>query len=437
MPALSIQRLYVQLAALVESKLWARVLVGLFFGVLVGLALSPATGWLSERLAKMIVGWLALPGDLFLRLVQMVMIPLVLASIVQGIAGDNGGDRLAKLGARLVLYFVATTLVAIVVGAASALLLRPGRGRALAHTLERAVKPAARAADTLDLPSLISGLLPTNPLASMLSGEMLSVVIFAVIVGAALASMERARAEPLIAWFFSMQEICMTVTRWAMKLAPFAVFGLMARAISNSGLALITGISFYMLTVIAALLVILVLYSVVLASVGRVSPRVFFAESRDTLLLAFSVASSAAVMPLTMKTAEEKLHVPADVTRFVVPVGAIMNMNGTAAYQAIATVFLAQSYGMELALPTLGLIVVTTAAASIGTPSAPGAGIVILASVLASAGIPAEGISLIMGVDYLLGMCRTSVNVAGDLTACVVFARSAQAAPAGATLEAS
>jgi Na+/H+-dicarboxylate symporter len=150
------------------------------------------------------------------------------------------------------------------------------------------------------------------------------------------------------------------------------------------------------------------------------------------LLLAFSVASSAAVMPLTMKTAEERLGVPEDISRFVVPVGAIMNMNGTAAYQAVATVFLAQVYGLDLTLSSLSLIVVTTVAASIGTPSAPGAGIVILASVLTSAGIPIEGISIILGVDHLLGMCRTSVNVAGDLTACAVFARTGKPIAAAA-----
>jgi proton glutamate symport protein len=144
------------------------------------------------------------------------------------------------------------------------------------------------------------------------------------------------------------------------------------------------------------------------------------------LLLAFSVASSAAVMPLSMKTAEERLDVPPEVARFVVPIGAIMNMNGTAAYQAVATVFLAQVYGLEMSAPTLGIVVVTTVAASIGTPSAPGAGIIILVTVLASAGVPAEGIALILGVDHLLGMCRTSVNVAGDLTACVVFSPRAR-----------
>lgn len=221
----------------------------------------------------------------------------------------------------------------------------------------------------------------------------------------------------------------MTVTRWAMRLAPFAVFGLMTRTTATAGLAAITALGLYVLTVLAALAVVLALYAAVVAGFTPIRVSRFFRAASDVLLLAFSVASSAAVMPLTMKTAEERLDVPPDVSRFVVPVGAIMNMNGTAAYQAVATVFLSQVYGLEMSLPALGLVVVTTVAASIGTPSAPGAGIIILATVLASAGIPVEGIAIILGVDHLLGMCRTSVNVAGDLTACVVFAGRSAAGP--------
>src|SRR5690606_36720158 len=178
-------------------------------------------------------------------------------------------------------------------------------------------------------------------------------------------------------------------------------------------------------------------YQVLVAVMTSHAVVSFLRATRDVLLLAFSLESSAAVMPFTMKTAEQNLRVPPDVARFVVPVGAILNMNGTAAYQAVATVFLAQLYGLELTLPMLALVVVTTVAASIGTPSAPGAGIVILSTVLKSAGVPVEGIAIILGVDHLLGMCRTSVNVAGDLTACVVFARGRPLAPASEAATAS
>lgn len=428
MPAVPIQRLYSKLTDLVESKLWARVLLGLALGIAVGVFLGPTNEIVPVDTARTIANWLALPGDLFIRLVQMIMIPLVVASVIQGIAGGGDSNRLARMGAPVALYFVGTTLVAIVVGIAAGMVVGPGRGSSLARAPTSA--PAAPSApEEVNVPALISELLPSNPLASALAGEMLSIVIFAIIIGAALVSMARDRAEPVLSLMFSVQEICMTVTKWAMRIAPIAVFGLMARTTATSGLSAITALGLYVLTVLSALAVVLILYVLVLAIFTPLRVIFFFRAASDVLLLAFSVASSAAVMPLTMKTAEEKLNVPTDVSRFVVPVGAIMNMNGTAAYQAVATVFLSQIYGLDLNLPTLALIAVTTAAASIGTPSAPGAGIIILSTVLASAGIPVEGIAIILGVDHLLGMCRTSVNVAGDLLACVIFSQTAKGTP--------
>lgn len=420
MPLAPIHLLYAKLTGLVESKLWARVLLGLCLGVGTGLLLGPAANLVPTELARSVTSWLALPGDLFIRLVQMIMIPLVVASIVQGIAGDGDRERLERLGLRVAVYFIGTTLIAILLGLGAALIIHPGHAGGLALPAPSAAAPPAPR-PAVDVPALIVGLLPSNPLASVLAGEMLSIVIFAIIVGAALVSISREKAEPVLNLLFSVQEICMTVTRWAMRLAPFAVFGLMARTTATSGLSAITSLGIYALTVLAALAVVFALYLLVVAAFTPIGVRHFLRAASDVLLLAFSVASSAAVMPLTMKTAEERLGVIPAVSRFVVPLGAIMNMNGTAAYQAVATLFLAQVYGLELGLGALSLVVVTTVAASIGTPSAPGAGIVILASVLASAGVPVEGISLILGVDHLLGMCRTSVNVAGDLTACAVF----------------
>ncbi len=416
-----IGRLYAQLSGLVEGKLWVRVLFGLVLGAVVGAILGAPFGWLSPRIAKALTSWIALPGDVFIRLVQMVMIPLVVASIVSGIAGEGAGGTAVRLGARVGAYFIATTAIAIIVGLVLALAIRPGEGISLVSVGD-AVAPRQTTVGLAELPSVISGLLPTNPLASVLAGEMLSIVIFAIIIGMALTSMPAKRAEPMLELTFSVQEICMTVTKWVMKIAPLAVFGLMARTTATSGLGVLAGLGFYVLTVLLALLVLLVLYAAIVAVTAKISLRRFFEGSRDTLLLAFSMASSAAVMPLSMKTAENELKVPPSIARFVVPLGAIVNMNGTAAYQGVATVFLAQAYGLEFGYPTLALVLVTTVAASVGTPSAPGAGIVILAGVLASAGVPAEGISVIIGVDHLLGMFRTAVNVAGDLTACTVFA---------------
>jgi Na+/H+-dicarboxylate symporter len=425
----SLKELSRYLTGLVEGKLWAKVLVGLALGIAFGSALGPAAGWVEPQLAETITSWAALPGNVFIRLVQMIMIPLIVSSIVQGIAGGENAKQLEKMGPAVGLYFLVTTAFAVVVGVVMAFVVSPGRhfdaaamGVATAVPAS-AAESAAASAPAVNIPQLLPQILPTNPLASMVSGEMLSIVVFALITGIALAAMPEQTAEPVLRLLSSVQEICMTVTRWAMRLAPFAVFGLIAQVSARVGVEAITGLALYVATVVAALAVLMLLYAILLRTVARQPVGRFFRESRDVLLLAFSVASSAAVMPLSMKTVEERFGVSPSIARFVIPVGATINMNGTAAYQAVATVFLAQVYGLELNPLGLLLLVVTTVAASIGTPSAPGAGVIVLATVLSSVGIPIAGIALIIGVDSLLGMLRTSVNVAGDLTAALIFDR--------------
>lgn len=413
------------LQTLVEGRLWIKVLVGLALGILTGALLGPAVGWADAQTARVLTSWLALPGNLFIRLVQMIMVPLVITSIIQGVAGGNNKQQLKTLGARVGLYFVATTAVAVVFGVGAALIIEPGlRIDTAALGIARDAAPLVPTPNAaFDVPRALSQLLPTNPLASMVSGEMLNVVIFAIISGVALAALQEQAAAPILQLMHSLQEICMTITRWAMRLAPVAVFGLICEVVARVGLDVIVGLALYVVTVVAALLAVVVLYCVLLRFGARMNLREFFRESREVLLLAFSVASSAAVMPLSLKTAEERLKVSSNVARFIIPVGATINMNGTAAYQATATLFLAQVYGLDLSLLSIVLLVVTTVAASIGTPSTPGAGVIILATILTSVGIPVGGVALIIGVDSLLGMCRTTVNVMGDLTAALLFDR--------------
>lgn len=414
--------LYGHLQVLVETKLWAKVLLGLFLGIITGLFLGPAAGIVSPDLSQTITSWLALPGNLFIRLVQMIMIPLIITSIIQGIAGGDNKDTLLKMGPNVGIYFVLTTLISIVIGVAVALLIQPGT---YIESIEMGpvtdVEVDAEGSPFTNVPQLISNLLPNNPLVSMISGEMLEIVIFSIIVGVALISLSDEKAGPVVTLVYSIQEICMVITKWAMRIAPYAVFGLICQIIASVGLEAIAGLSVYMLTVVAGLLIILVMYCLILITMAAQNLKHFFGSVREVLLLAFSVASSAAVMPLSMKTAEEKLGFDRGVVQFVIPIGATINMNGTAAYQAIATIFLAQVYGLELSLMGILVVVLTTVAASIGTPSSPGAGVIILATVLSSVGIPLEGIALIIGVDNVLGMMRTAVNVTGDLTACAVF----------------
>lgn len=415
--------LYDHLQRLVEGRLWAKVLIGLGLGASLGFLVGPTLGLVSPAWSQAISSWVGLPGDLFIGLVQMIMIPLIVSSIVQGVAGGLAEIDLGRLGPRLALYFLATTVVSIVIGVFVALQIKPGAGLAatLGVALPEAGEAAARANPTFSPSDVLAVVIPRNPLASMVAGEMLSIVAFSLIVAMALRAIDRKQAEPILALLGAVQQVCMTITGWAMRLAPIAVFGLLARVTSQVGLEALAGIGLYMLCVVLALIGVMVVYALLVVFVGKVALRPFFAASKDVLLLAFSVASSAAVMPMTIKTAEEKLKVRPAITRFLIPVGAILNMNGTAAYQAVATLFLAQVYGLELALPALVMLVVTTVGASVGTPSTPGGGIIILSSVLSTVGVPIEGIALILGVDHLLGMMRTTVNVGGDLVSCTLF----------------
>jgi Na+/H+-dicarboxylate symporter len=209
----------------------------------------------------------------------------------------------------------------------------------------------------------------------------------------------------------------MTVVRWAMRLAPIAVFGLMARLTSQIGVDALISMAFYVATVLLGLMLMLIVYLVLLYAFVREAPFSFIRSTRELLLLAFSTSSSAAVMPLSIKTAEEALHVRPSIAQFVIPLGATINMTGTALYQGVAAMFLAQAYGIDIGIGGMLLVVAMAVGAAVGSPGTPGVGIVILAMVVTSVGIPAEGVALVMGVDRILDMSRTSVNVAGDVVA--------------------
>lgn len=426
MEYLSLNTLSHYLQKLVSSKLWVKVLVALFLGLLLGIALSPGLGWVSKETATIIGNWLSLPGKLFLKLVQMIMIPLILTSIISGIIGTSG-EQLKQMGLRILLYFIFTTIVSISIGVALVSWLKPGASifRQGAFKLSEKevnlIDHPANGNSFMDIPSAISNLLPENPLASMVSGEMLSIVIFSIIIGIAITQLTKKEENPITSLLYAVQEICMTIVSWAMRLVPYAVFGLIAQLISGIGLDSLAGIGFYVGVVVLGLAILLIFNMMMLAIFGRTNPFTFMKNIVDVQLLAFSTTSSAAVMPLSIKTANEKLGVSPSISNFIVPIGATINMDGTALFQCVSTIFIAQAYGIEISLVNIGLIMVTIVAASIGTPSIPGGGVVVLASVLQSANIPTEGIVIIIGVERILGMFRTAINVTGDLTACVLF----------------
>lgn len=420
-----IERLSDLLSTLVKGRLWLQVLIGMVLGIVTGILIGPSVGWVSPQTSNLLGNWFALPGQLFLALIQMIVIPLIFASIVQGLAASESFDQLRKMGLQVVVYFILTTVVAIFIGFGVAYWIKPGllidssMVRATLGSQPQTVGAAAAEAPELaELPKKIITILPENPLTSMVEGQMFQIVLFAIIVGIALVMMKREKAKPLLDLMGSLLEVCMTVVRWAMWLAPIAVYGLLTQLTSKIGFQALLGMAAYVGTVLLGLLFLLVAYLLIVALMGRFPPVKFLRSVREVLLLAFSTSSSAAVMPLSIKTVEEKLGVRASVSQFVIPLGATINMNGTALYQGVATIFLAQVFGVDLSFAGLLLIVVTAVGASIGTPATPGVGIVVLAMVLETAGVPPAGIALIIGVDRILDMSRTAINVCGDMVAC-------------------
>jgi Na+/H+-dicarboxylate symporter len=426
----SLVRLSGYLQNYIKGRLWLKILIGMVLGIGVGTLLGPSANLVPPDTARALGNWLAIPGKVFLVLIQMIVIPLIFASLILGIASSENMEQLRKLGLRVVVYFVATTVLAIVIGLAVTFIIQPGKfipGELLQETVGSqalATAPEPMESPTLEqLPDAIIRILPQNPLNAMVGGQMLQVVLFSIIFGMALVTLAPKQAEPLLSLLGSLQEVCMTVVKWAMLLAPLAVFGLLAQISTKIGIDVLAGLGVYVGTVLLGLALLLLIYLLIVSFVSHKSPWHFLKAIREAQLLAFSTSSTAAVMPVSMKIAEEKLNVRASISQFVIPLGATINMNGTALYQGVAAVFLAQVFGVELGIHQMIFIILTTVGASIGTPSTPGVGIVILATVLSGVGIPPSGIALIIGVDRILDMSRTAINLTGDLVACTVMDR--------------
>lgn len=422
----SLKDLSEKIKKLLETKLWLKVIIALILGILAGVVLGPDVGLVSPQSAETITNWLALPGNLFLQLVKMIIIPLVFSSIILGIISSGDANFLKKIGPRLVLYFVITTVVAIVIGFTVSYTIKPGTfvdAVNLPSSTEVSLDqmPIADPEFNKSIPELLVNLLPSNPLESMVNGDMLAVVIFTIIVGTALLMLTARHQKPLVELLETIQELTMIIVRWAMELVPVAVFGLMSQITSQIGVTALGGIGMYLVSVWIGLLLLLFFYNIIVQFFTSKKPGEFMKAIKGVQLLAFSTSSSAAVMPLSIQTAEDKLKVKPEIAQFLIPVGATINMDGTALYQVTAAIFLSQVFGVDLSIANMMLIAVITVGASIGAPSAPGVGIVILATILESVGIPTAGVALVLGVDRILDMSRTAVNVTGDLTACCFF----------------
>lgn len=422
--------------ALIRTRLWAKVLLGMLLGFMTGLIFGPELNIISRQAAETLGNWLVLPGNIFITLIQMIVVPLILASVVRGIAASGSVQQLKTLGLRLAMYFLFTTTIAVIIGISIASIVKPGNfvdiqsfagGSGEQQVAQEVTEEVGEvAAPTLSqLPNAFISLLPDNPFGAAVELNMLQIVIFSIIFGLALISIPTKQSKPLLDLLGSLQSVVMRIIRWVMYLAPFAVFGFIAQITLQTGLETMYGIGMYILTVLAGLGLLIIVYMILVFIAARITPWQFLGAVREAQLLAFSTDSSVATMPVSMKVAEENLRVRPSISQFVMPIGATVNMDGTAVFQGAATLFLTQAYGIELGLGMLLSLIVTVIGASIGAPATPGVGIIILSVVLTGVGIPLEGLALIIGVDRVLELFRAVTNVTGDIVASVVMNRVA------------
>ncbi|MGF1509880.1 MAG: dicarboxylate/amino acid:cation symporter [Myxococcota bacterium] len=370
-------------------------------------------------------------GRLFLALIKMVVVPLVFFSLTVGVASLGDFRKLGRLGARTLLFFSCTTVVALVVGVGLTNLIRPGgflteddRSALLASYAGEADLTMGRAASAPSLVDQLIGIVPTNPVGSLAEGDMLQIIFFALMFGVALTLLDDRRSEPLVKMMSTANDAVVEMVHLAMKLAPLGVAALLFKVVGSTGTSVLLALGAYGLVVLGGLLVhTLATYGTLVTIGARIRFLDFLKAIRPALLLAFSTSSSSATLPVTKECVEDNLGVSNQVSSFVLPLGATINMDGTALYQGVAAIFIAQIYGLDLTLVQQLTIITSATLASVGAAGVPGAGLVTLVMVLTTVGVPSEGLALILGVDRLLDMFRTTTNVVGDSSASVFIAR--------------
>jgi Na+/H+-dicarboxylate symporter len=357
-------------------------------------------------------------GAIFLASLKLLVVPLVFVSLVCGTAALDDVTRLGRVGGKTLLLYIATTAVAISWALLGAVLLRPGEGFGLTSDATFVAKQAPPLVETL------VGLFPSNPIRAMAEGNMLQIIVFAILFGLALTFAGDA-GRRLLRIFEDLNQVVLSLVMLLMNLAPYGVFCLIAKVFSQMGFSAFEPLLSYFFLVLGLLFFhAIVTYSAMLRVLAGLSPLAFFRRMRTPVTLAFSTASSNATIPVTLENAEHRLGASNTIASFTVPLGATLNMDGTAIMQGVATVFIAQAYGIEIGLPGYLMVVLTATLASIGTAGVPGVGLVMLAMVLRQVNLPVEGIALIIGVDRLLDMVRTAVNITGDSAVTCVVARS-------------
>jgi len=407
-------------------QLHTKILIGLLLGVIFGVI---ANQW---AFSDIVLNYIKPIGSAFIRLISMVVVPLVFASLLVGTASLNDIRKLGRIGIKTVVYYLCTTIIAISIGLLLANTFRPGAGlseEARTNLIQSGREGAdARIETTLKKPTItdiLLNIIPTNPVKSFAEGKMLQIILLALLTGICLSLIPSPKTQLVINFFEGVNEVVILMVRIIMKLAPYGVFALISAVVADFGLGILLILLKYSLVVIVGLILhVTIVYSSAIKLFSKQSIGTFFRGIRPAQLIAFSSASSSATLPVTMECTEKNLGVPGQVASFALPLGATINMDGTALYQGVSAVFIAQFYGMGLTVPQQLTIVLTAVLASIGTAGTPMAGVITLAIVLKSIGVPLEGIALIMGVERILDMCRSVVNVTGDASCAVVVASS-------------
>lgn len=407
--------------ALTQAKklgLTSKILIGMGGGILFGLLLRnlfPESTFIDEYITQ---GFLNVIGTVFVSGLKMLVVPLVFISLVCGTCSLSDPSKLGRLGGKTIAFYLFTTAIALSMAILIAIMVHPGNASMVIEGLTFNAKEAPSLAE------VIINIVPTNPMQAMSEGNMLQIILFAVIFGFAISHIGE-RGKRVAALFNDLNEVIMRVVTLIMQLAPYGVFALMAKLALTLGLETFGSVVKYFFVVLGVLLLHgFVVYPILLKLFSGLNPITFIRKMRDVQLFAFSTASSNATLPVTIETAEHRLGVDNKVASFTLPLGATINMDGTAIMQGVATVFIAQVYGVDLTITDYAMVVVTATLASIGTAGVPGVGLIMLAMVLNQVGLPVEGIALIIGVDRLLDMVRTAVNVTGDTVATVVIAKS-------------
>ncbi|WP_086980950.1 dicarboxylate/amino acid:cation symporter [Vibrio aphrogenes] len=401
-----------------KRSLTSKILIGMFAGILCGFIIQNFLSTNEFINNYLVNGLFDVGGKIFIASLKMLVIPLVFVSLVCGTSSLKDITTLGRLGGKTLAFYITTTAIAITLALVMGIFLKPGSGA----DLTSAASFSAQSAPSLG--QVIVGMFPSNPMAAMSQGNTLQVIVFAVLFGIAV-SLAGKPGQRIADFFSDVNEVIMKLVTILMEVAPYGIFFLMAKLFTGLGLEAIANLAAYFLVLVAALLIhAFVTYSVLLKALSGLSPVAFWKKMKDAIMFAFSTASSNATIPITMETATHRLGVSNKIASFTVPLGATINMDGTAIMQGVATAFIAQAFNVDLTLGDYMTVILTATLASVGTAGVPGVGLIMLAMVLNQVGLPLEGIALIMGVDRLLDMIRTAVNITGDSVVTCIVAKS-------------